>query len=1469
VNYLIELLRTRIVQICAIGLLLASTSQVFCQLGPGGVSHETPNTQNPTQSDVRLWLDAGSLINKADGDPVDDWPDISHSAVNDRGFRQSNDDFLPPYFRDDPSASINGYPVLTFEDGRMLKVSSSNDLNTSIQTTYEQTIIMAFRTSDDVTSRQTIWEEGGGWRGMNIFINNGEIHLGAYDKQPDNDPGSPNVPPFGYNYVKTPIQPNTTYVLSHVFYAPTNNSLTGYVRGYQNGSFFGTLINGGQFNAGIGGVFRHPDPIGIGAVNSDSFNENGPVGNQTGSQPFRGRLAEICYYNRLLNDAERIIVENYLGAKYYANIIVNDRYEYQSNYGTGVIGIGQTSNSSATRHDRSQGYNPFEMSAANSSVSFNSTNEFLLVGHNDMPLNLTDQNVPNDPGSTERTERIWRFDETNDLSTIKFRFHQDDLPALPAGFTKHILIFDNNSQNFPNFSTANSTIFELEDVGGGFYEVETDVEDGAFMTIGVLKPQVSFKTEEAFALESNPAPDSTVFVNKIYARLNYVPVNPVSVDFSFTDGTATRADDYGYLNSDVNGGITFFPGLQEVPIRVWVKNDVVAENPSTESFTVNLSIGANTSPGIGLGAISQHTFTIYDNDPPPKLSFAQASGSVLESTGSAVIEVVRTGSTVGTASARVRILSSGTTASTDDYSYPSYKTVSFSPGESVKSVTIDITPDDLDEFDENIEFQLYYITGAGTEASSILVRDLTITDDDLPPTVEFTSPTSQNYETTGTPLIYIELDKPSAKDVVVTYNKNETLGTAASEGPDYVLTYPEDVIIPAGDTLGFPVNFIVQQDGLDESDETVEFELTGAANATLGTNTEHVYTIKDYSAFEWNGVAGVGKESDNIFWINVDGQSGSHNSQLQTLTNFAPHNINITQNSGSRRGRLQTTSNLINGRKTFRFDGSNDYHTIDNSGLINLAPFVVNKSYFMVIRTGTNVNGWQTIYKQGGGSRGLAIYIYNGDMYFHAWNNPNDGPEAPWGSGHGPTRYARFDNVQPNTNYVVSCLFDKDATQKLKIYVNGELGARAETGSCGRIYSHGGAVSVGGVDGGARYHDDSSTGGRYFNGYLAELIHFNDAPVNETRRRIIENYFSGKYNIPLSSNQVIATVPEYSYDIAGIGQLNDASDDLHRDSQGKSILRIKGAQQNSNGSFMFWGHNNTPLSETWPWSGGSLPSGVVERSGRVWRISKTGTINNVEVLIRYQNLVNATSLGVNDLKLLIHSNSDGQDFSGARIVDASDLMSGYVAKFENVTLEDGEFFALANSNALTPLPIELLDFSARMNGNVVNLNWSTLTETDNDYFVVERTADHLVWESVLVVPGAGTSTSILNYYEVDRNPLEGISYYRLKQVDFDGSFAYSDIVSVVNSNAGLNGDNVTLFPNPSSLGMIFFRLGKSFQGVPINIRIYDLSGRLHIEEQMEVQEADVQVNCQELPSGVYLTVISSPFLEVTKKLVIR
>ena len=93
------------------------------------------------------------------------------------------------------------------------------------------------------------------------------------------------------------------------------------------------------------------------------------------------------------------------------------------------------------------------------------------------------------------------------------------------------------------------------------------------------------------------------------------------------------------------------------------------------------------------------------------------------------------------------------------------------------------------------------------------------------------------------------------------------------------------------------------------------------------------------------------------------------------------------------------------------------------------------------------------------------------------------------------------------------------------------------------------------------------------------------------------------------------------------------------------------------------------------------------------------------------------------------------------------------------------------------LPVELLTFTVeKTSENDAFLEWSTATERDNDFFVVERSSDGWLFEEVETVPGAGNSQSVLQYEFLDKYPLTGTSYYRLKQVDYSGEVSYSDVV---------------------------------------------------------------------------------------------
>jgi hypothetical protein len=96
----------------------------------------------------------------------------------------------------------------------------------------------------------------------------------------------------------------------------------------------------------------------------------------------------------------------------------------------------------------------------------------------------------------------------------------------------------------------------------------------------------------------------------------------------------------------------------------------------------------------------------------------------------------------------------------------------------------------------------------------------------------------------------------------------------------------------------------------------------------------------------------------------------------------------------------------------------------------------------------------------------------------------------------------------------------------------------------------------------------------------------------------------------------------------------------------------------------------------------------------------------------------------------------------------------------------------------SPLPITLLDFHATEFNDQVKTEWTTLSEVNNDYFTVEKTIDGRSFITVGFINGAGNSNARLDYVFFDENPIQGWSYYRLKQTDFDGNFSYSDLREV-------------------------------------------------------------------------------------------
>lgn len=157
----------------------------------------------------------------------------------------------------------------------------------------------------------------------------------------------------------------------------------------------------------------------------------------------------------------------------------------------------------------------------------------------------------------------------------------------------------------------------------------------------------------------------------------------------------------------------------------------------------------------------------------------------------------------------------------------------------------------------------------------------------------------------------------------------------------------------------------------------------------------------------------------------------------------------------------------------------------------------------------------------------------------------------------------------------------------------------------------------------------------------------------------------------------------------------------------------------------------------------------------------------------------------------------------------------------NVTTGYGPF-TLASVNTENPLPVSLLNFNARYNGKEVKLTWVTASEINNQYFTVERSKDGTHFETVFTQPGAGNSTELLSYYGLDSKPMNGISYYRLKQTDFDGTSTWTDLVPV-----RIKDESIVIGPIETSRSNSSIEFDLSF---PYNstakIEITDVNGRL-------------------------------------------
>jgi hypothetical protein len=190
------------------------------------------------------------------------------------------------------------------------------------------------------------------------------------------------------------------------------------------------------------------------------------------------------------------------------------------------------------------------------------------------------------------------------------------------------------------------------------------------------------------------------------------------------------------------------------------------------------------------------------------------------------------------------------------------------------------------------------------------------------------------------------------------------------------------------------------------------------------------------------------------------------------------------------------------------------------------------------------------------------------------------------------------------------------------------------------------------------------------------------------------------------------------------------------------------------------------------------------------------------------------------------------------------------------TYPSGSNPSLPICTSATALPVGLVGFDAKRNQKAVNLSWQTSTEVNSSVFEVERSTDAEGYKRIGVVRAAGNSNTQLNYRLTDNEPANGNNYYRLKIIDQDGSYEYSDVRHITFGNQNMT--ILAAYPNPATQ-QITFNVAAPQGYKAATLRILDATGRVVATQDITADIADgyVEYNLSQLSQGVYLAEITS------------
>ncbi len=261
-----------------------------------------------------------------------------------------------------------------------------------------------------------------------------------------------------------------------------------------------------------------------------------------------------------------------------------------------------------------------------------------------------------------------------------------------------------------------------------------------------------------------------------------------------------------------------------------------------------------------------------------------------------------------------------------------------------------------------------------------------------------------------------------------------------------------------------------------------------------------------------------------------------------------------------------------------------------------------------------------------------------------------------------------------------------------------------------------------------------------------------------------------------------------------------------------------------------------------------------------WLLTSTSSTPNVTL---YWNTASDV-VEPNDL-VVAHYNASSScwENKGAANVSGSVSSGNITNSIAFTSYSPITFGTLSSAN---PLPVELISFSAECNdNNEVMLSWSTASEINNDYFEIQRSTQGIAWEVIARVQGAGFSNIILDYDYLDKEKPNTTTYYRLRQIDYDGSSKLSDIIQIRCEN-NMEKPVISVYPNPftSSFNIEFENWDLNFA----EIELLDITSRTIKKWNLEntLPNFIYEVNLSNLNPAMYMLKIKTSSGVIMRKI---